>query len=50
MSRGYKFVQTNTSERIGFRRSFSGYDKLDVMFTAPTHFALIAKALRPQSV
>jgi transposase len=30
-----------------FRRVFSRYDKLDVMFTAFIHFALIAEALRP---
>ena len=31
-----------------FRRIFSRYDKLDVMFSAFIHFALIAEALRPQ--
>ena len=30
----------------GFRRVFSRFDKLDVMFTAFIHFALIVEALR----
>ena len=30
----------------GFRRIFSRFDKLDVMFTAFIHFALIIEALR----
>jgi hypothetical protein len=30
----------------GFRRVFSRFDKLDVMFTAFVLFALIAEALR----
>ena len=30
----------------GFRRIFSRFDKLDVMFTALIHFALIVEALR----
>ncbi len=30
----------------GFRRSFSRFDKLDVMFPAFIHFALIVEALR----
>ena len=30
----------------GFRRLFSRFDKLDVMFTAFIHFALIGEALR----
>jgi len=30
----------------GFRRIFSRFEKLDVMFTAFSHFALIADALR----
>ncbi len=30
----------------GFRRIFSRFDKLDVMFIAFIHFALIAEALR----
>ncbi len=30
----------------GFRRIFSRFDKLDVMFTAFIHFALIVEALR----
>jgi transposase len=34
----------------GFRRIFSRYDKLDVIFSAFIHFALIAEALRPQLV
>jgi transposase len=30
----------------GFRRIFSRFDKLDVMFTACIHFALVVEALR----
>lgn len=30
----------------GFRRLFSHFDKLDVMFTACIHFALVVEALR----
>jgi hypothetical protein len=30
----------------GFRRIFSRFDKLDVMFTAFIHFALVIEALR----
>jgi transposase len=33
-----------------FRRIFSRFDKLDVVFTAYIHFALIAEALRPPMV
>jgi transposase len=49
------YRRRNEIERLfrrlkGFRRIFSRYDKLDVMFTAFTHFALIAEALRPQLV
>lgn len=33
-----------------FRRIFSRYDKLDVMFTAFINFALSAEALRPRLV
>ena len=41
----------NAIERLfrrlkGFRRIFSRFDKLDVMFTAFIHFALIVEALR----
>ena len=34
----------------GFRRIFSRFEKLDVMFTAFIHFALIVEALRPDLV
>ena len=49
------YRRRNEIERLfrrlkGFRRTFSRYDKLDVMFTAFIHFALIAEALRPQLV
>ena len=47
------YRRRNEIERLfrrlkGFRRIFSRYDKLDVMFAAFIHFALIAEALRPQ--
>ena len=47
------YKRRNEIERLfrrlkGFRRIFSRYDKLDVMFSAFVHFALIAEALRPQ--
>ena len=32
--------------RKGFRRSFSRFDKLDVIFTSFLHFALVIEALR----
>ena len=32
--------------RKGFRRSFSRFDKLDVIFTSFLHFALVIAALR----
>jgi len=49
------YRRRNEIERLfrrltGFRRIFSWYDKLDVMCAAFIHFALIAKALRPQLV
>ena len=49
------YRRRNEIERLfrrlkGFRRIFSRYDKLDVMFAAFIHFALIAEALRPQLV
>ena len=49
------YRRRNEIERLfrrlkAFRRIFSRYDKLDVMFTAFIHFALIAEALRPQLV
>ena len=34
------------SDQGGFRRIFSRFDKLDVMFMAFIHFALIVEALR----
>ena len=45
------YKRRNEIERLfrrlkGFRRIFSRFDKLDVMFTAFIHFALIADALR----
>ena len=45
------YRRRNEIERLfrrlkGFRRVFSRFDKLDVMFTAFIHFALIAEALR----
>jgi transposase len=45
------YRKRNEVERLfrrlkGFRRIFSRFDKLDVMFTAFIHFALIAEALR----
>jgi transposase len=46
---GYR--KRNEGERLfrrlkGFRRVFSRFDKLDVMFTGFIHFALIVVALR----
>ena len=46
------YRRRNEIERLfrrlkGFRRIFSRFEKLDVMFTAFIHFALIAEALRP---
>jgi transposase len=45
------YRRRNEVERLfrrlkGFRRVFSRFDKLDVMFTAFIHFALIVEALR----
>jgi transposase len=45
------YRRRNEIERLfrrlkGFRRIFSRFDKLDVMFTAFSHFALIVEALR----
>jgi len=45
------YRRRNEIERLfrrlkGFRRVFSRFDKLDVMFSAFIHFALIAEALR----
>jgi transposase len=45
------YRRRNEIERLfrrlkGFRRIFSRFEKLDVMFTAIIHFALIADALR----
>lgn len=45
------YRRRNEVERLfrrlkGFRRIFSRFDKLDVMFTAFIHFALIVEALR----
>jgi transposase len=45
------YRRRNEIERLfrrlkGFRRIFSRFDKLDVMFAAFIHFALIAEALR----
>jgi transposase len=45
------YKRRNEVERVfrrlkGFRRVFSRFDKLDVMFTAFVLFALIAEALR----
>ena len=45
------YKRRNEVERLfrrlkGFRRIFSRFDKLDVMFTAFVHFALIVDALR----
>jgi transposase len=49
------YRRRNEIERLfrrlkGFRRIFSRFDKLDVMFTAFIYFALITEALRPQVV
>jgi transposase len=46
------YRRRNEIERLfgrlkGFRRIFSRYDKLDVMFTAFIHFVLIVETLRP---
>jgi transposase len=45
------YKRRNEIERLfrrlkGYRRIFSRFEKLDVMFTAFIHFALIADALR----
>ena len=45
------YAKRNEVERLfrrlkGFRRIFSRFDKLDLMFTAFIHFALIVEALR----
>jgi len=45
------YARRNEVERLfrrlkGFRRIFSRFDKLDVMFAAFIHFALIVEALR----
>ncbi len=45
------YAKRNEVERLfrrlkGFRRIFSRFDKLDVMFMAFIHFALIVEALR----
>jgi transposase len=45
------YKRRNEVERLfrrlkGFRRIFSRFDKLDVMFAAFIHFALIVEALR----
>ena len=45
------YRRRNEIERLfrrlkGYRRIFSRFDKLDVMFTAFIHFALIVEALR----
>jgi len=47
----FMYSRRNEIERLfrrlkGFRRIFSRFDKLDVMFTAFIHFALIVEALR----
>ena len=47
----FMYRRRNEIERLfrrlkGFRRIFSRFDKLDVMFTAFIHFALIVEALR----
>ncbi len=49
------YRRRNEIERLfrrlkGLRRVFSRYGKLDVMFAASIHFALIAEALRPTIV
>ena len=46
------YCRRNEIERLfrrlkAYRRIFSRFDKLDVMFTAFIHFALITEALRP---
>lgn len=45
------YRKRNVVERLfrrlkGFRRVFSRFDKLDVMFTGFIHFALIVEAIR----
>ncbi len=45
------YAKRNEVERLfrrlkGFRRIFSRFDKLDVMFMAFVHFALIVEAMR----
>lgn len=47
------YRRRNEIERLlrrlkGFRRIFSRFDQLDVMFIAFIHFALITEALRPE--
>jgi transposase len=49
------YRRRNEIERLfrrlkGFRRIFSRFDKLDVMFAAFIHFALIVESLRPLPV
>jgi transposase len=49
------YKRRNEIERLfrrlkGFRRIFSRFEKLDVMFTAFIHFALITEALRPEAL
>ena len=49
------YRRRNEIERLfrrlkGFRRIFSRFDKLDVMFTAFIHFALIVEAMRPSAL
>jgi len=49
------YRRRNEIERLfrrlkGFRRIFSRFDKLDVVFLAFLHFALIVEALRANSV
>jgi transposase len=49
------YRRRNEIERLfrrlkGFRRIFSRFDKLDVMFTAFIHFALIVEAMRPPTL
>jgi len=49
------YRRRNEIERLfrrlkGFRRIFSRFDKLDVMFTAFIHFALIVESMRPSTL
>lgn len=49
------YRRRNEIERLfrrlkGFRRIFSRFDKLDVMFAAFIHFALIVESLRPSTI